>query len=398
MRKVSLTEKIALILFGVLLALLFLELGLRFGSFILNSDYKKNSRITANAINDQKTYKILCLGESTTASQSSSWTSQLYELINEKSNHINFVIFNEAKLGTNSALLLSSLKENLEKYKPDMVIAMMGINDAFVSNLYYDRSSRSKSDLFLNQIQVYKLGKLIIHHLGNQNFLKDNKKIEKEIYNAYSEKVNFYINNKKYEDLEITYNELLKINKSDYFVYSRLCQLYIDQEKYAKAEKACKDSLRINPDYEDALLELIFIYQIQGKISNAEELAYEREMVFFDLREETEQAFENTKYHYLLLYNITKERNTKLVVMQYPTRDIQDFKDFFTEEQQKDIIFISNKENFEEALNNSEYEEIFRDKFAMGAGYHFGHCTEKGNRLIAENVANTLLNYLNITD
>jgi hypothetical protein len=79
--------------------------------------------------------------------------------------------------------------------------------------------------------------------------------------------------------------------------------------------------------------------------------------------------------------------------MQYPRREIEEFKNFFTEEQQKDIIFVENKENFKEALENASYDDLFVDRFAGD----FGHCTIKGNRLIAENVAKVLVEDLNIS-
>ena len=58
----------------------------------------------------------------------------------------------------------------------------------------------------------------------------------------------------------------------------------------------------------------------------------------------------------------------------------------------EDIIFVSNEENFKETLKTAEYEEYFIDRFAG----NFGHCTPKGNRLIAENLTNVILEELNI--
>jgi hypothetical protein len=56
-------------------------------------------------------------------------------------------------------------------------------------------------------------------------------------------------------------------------------------------------------------------------------------------------------------------------------------------EGQEGIIFVDNEKVFKEALKNAKYEDYFRDMF----GGNFGHCTPKGNKLLAENIANTIL-------
>ena len=51
---------------------------------------------------------------------------------------------------------------------------------------------------------------------------------------------------------------------------------------------------------------------------------------------------------------------------------------------------MDNKEVFKEALKNGSYEDYFEDRFAGD----FGHCTGKGNYILAENVAKSILKYL----
>ena len=46
-------------------------------------------------------------------------------------------------------------------------------------------------------------------------------------------------------------------------------------------------------------------------------------------------------------------------------------------------IVVGNKDNFERALSDGKYEDFFRDRF-RGT---WGHCTARGNALIAENLA-----------
>jgi len=76
--------------------------------------------------------------------------------------------------------------------------------------------------------------------------------------------------------------------------------------------------------------------------------------------------------------------------MQYPTLDINELENMF--EGDEDIIFVNNEENFKEALETGKYEDYFIDHMTDT----FGHATPKGNRLIAENVANVILKNMNI--
>jgi hypothetical protein len=74
--------------------------------------------------------------------------------------------------------------------------------------------------------------------------------------------------------------------------------------------------------------------------------------------------------------------------MGYPTMQIENFKKFFegTDSINK-IYFVSNENNFKEALSKHSYYQIFRDSFAGT----FGHCTDYGNELIAKNLAETII-------
>ena len=56
-------------------------------------------------------------------------------------------------------------------------------------------------------------------------------------------------------------------------------------------------------------------------------------------------------------------------------------------EKDNDVIFVDNERIFKEALRQGSYKEYFKDMFAGD----FGHCTRKGNELLAQNIANVIL-------
>ncbi|MDO8603001.1 MAG: hypothetical protein Q7O04_04035 [Candidatus Omnitrophota bacterium] len=92
--------------------------------------------------------------------------------------------------------------------------------------------------------------------------------------------------------------------------------------------------------------------------------------------------------NYQRLRNILDRKGIKLVCVQYPMRNIKPLKEIFNSD--KNIIFVDNEKIFKEALKKGNYKEYFIDMFFGD----FGHCTSKGNRLLAEDIANEILKWL----
>jgi hypothetical protein len=92
-----------------------------------------------------------------------------------------------------------------------------------------------------------------------------------------------------------------------------------------------------------------------------------------------------TRDNYLKLKSVLDKRGIKLVCMEYPVRSVKPLKEMFPI--RNDIVFIDNEKIFKDALKDNSYEALFKDIFAGD----FGHCTEKGNRLLAKNIAEVIL-------
>jgi len=54
------------------------------------------------------------------------------------------------------------------------------------------------------------------------------------------------------------------------------------------------------------------------------------------------------------------------------------------------MIFVDNEAVFKNALKDASFKDYFIDLFAGD----FGHCTEKGNRLLAQNIASVLIQHI----
>ena len=121
--KVISRQRVIAILLGIVFSILALELGLRLGGFLFISFQEYSNRIS---LYKKGTYRIMCLGESTTARQ---YPPYLEEILNQRNIGIKFSVIDKGVIGTNTVAILFELEGNLNTYKPDMVITMMGNND-----------------------------------------------------------------------------------------------------------------------------------------------------------------------------------------------------------------------------------------------------------------------------
>jgi len=222
-----------------------------------------------------------------------------------------------------------------------------------------------------------------------------------------------------YKRAEELFREALEINPENDWLTVEAGSFFIGQEEYEKAEGKFRKALETNPRNVQAYVGLGECYKNQGDYDRAEEMflqaielapqnegVYVKAFNFFKSHRDynkvktfletvdikVEQSTESvTKYHYNLLYEILHQRDIQLIAMQYPLRKIDRLEEMFDGDE--DILFVSNEDNFQEALNIGGYEDYFTDR-CYG---RFGHTTEKGNRLIAENVAKVILEELKIS-
>ena len=466
----SMLKKTKNIVLWVILGVVLLELILRlcgFAWFAWNN-YENRFEDSGNSY-----YRILCLGDSTTADiygNQNSWPSQLEIILNNRSSGTKFKVFNEGIPGTNSAFVLSRLKNNLNKYKPNMVITMMGINDAEL-NIKYEENLKVKMTLLFEDLRIYKLSKLLLEAWKNKiqyNAIKDidiaeeSKLIKEEYrekeekyfelgaiyheqgklkqaeemfkrvieinhnnYGAYIEIGCIYHEQGNFKEAEEMFKRVIEINPNNYEAHTDLGWIYEQWGRFKEAENMLRKAIEINPNDYKAYLGLGRVYQEQGKLKQAEEMfkrvieinhnnygayidigfIYHEQGVSDKEIEEfyrkngflfkiTENISLNsiTKYHYQKLYKELNKRGIEYITMQYPTLNIDELKNMF--EGNENITFVSNEENFKKALKQSKYEDYFIDRFAED----FGHATLKGNKLIAENVANVILTYLKSED
>jgi len=172
--KTSFWQKVVLILSGIFLCLVLLEMGLRLGGFVYSA---------MNPLPEDKNadYRVLCIGESTTFGLGASnprlfnYPHQLELLFRERFPHLKVQVFHDGRIGSNTTENLMKLPSQIEKYKPQLVIFMVGINNWWnldKSNILIFNKKKGfsegilKAAVFMDQFRVYKLLKSIAYSAG----------------------------------------------------------------------------------------------------------------------------------------------------------------------------------------------------------------------------------------
>lgn len=440
MVKTTFWQKILLIIFGIFLFLICLEIGLRIGGFLVLSlqEYKNDIYFS-----QKDEYRILCLGESTTQGE---YPVFLEKELNQYKIMIKFRVIDKGRKGVNTAIIVSQLENNIDRYKPDLVVTMMGVND-YGPHLPSELASSLRILAVVKSFRVYKLLRLILLHasmkaqtLTETNtfspinasiyalgvFYMEQGKID-EARQAFVRSIELNPNNElpylelgriyksqnKVNEAESFFLEAADINPKNAWAYFELGNLYRAQGKAEQIQQAFGKSIELNPNNNSAYVGLSDWYRLQGKLNESEQILSKaielnpkndhfyaalatvygemgnltrlKEYWMKANRIRQEYYKPVTINNYFKLKQILDRRRIRLVCVQYPVRSIVPLKKIF--EDQKGVIFVDNEEIFKNAILKDGYRTYFYDMF----GGDFGHCTPKGNKLLAANIASVII-------
>jgi tetratricopeptide (TPR) repeat protein len=155
----SFRQKAALVFGSLVIGLLLLELGLRLAGMMIVWRQEKADRGRLQLKSD---FRIMCVGESTTyLGGEDSYPSQLEKALNEMSGGFRCTVINKGIPATTTFYILNNIGEWLDEARPDMVIAMMGVNDSDISGVYRGREGEGPLPTFFRNLRILKLGEII---------------------------------------------------------------------------------------------------------------------------------------------------------------------------------------------------------------------------------------------
>lgn len=223
--KLPLWKKTILVFFGIIFSILLLEISLRLGGLVFLSLQECRNRA---AIFKKGTYRIMCLGESTTAiGGRDSYPSQLEEILNQRKVGINFSVINAGLVAVDTTGIISHLEENLNKYEPDMVTVMMGINDHCIK--YYEDIPDANTALF-DKFRAYRLARILWEYIV--------KKIKKAP--SLISTVELQEHSSDYKNViqrEEVLKKAIEFNPKDVRAYMELGLCYREQGRHIQSEE-----------------------------------------------------------------------------------------------------------------------------------------------------------------
>ena len=423
MRKIRLKfSRLILVFLGIILTISLIELALFTISFAISGN-------SFNHIDIAEDYDIgiVVLGESTSEdgfANQIAWPELLEKELNSMHYNLSFKVYNLATAGFDTNDIVALASEYIPVIKPSIIISMIGVNDRV-----FQIDNRGRDMLLnLDSLRTFKLGELFYYGMKSnirERSIEQYKTLNSERSNLiiyFSEKITSYLlelelNSYNREKKDYFISELI-FNEPDQFDIKnfRMISHWLSDIGYCYySEVAFEAFINFHPNDNSLLDELADCYLAISKFENEMEFfkyiannypfydrvyealgeIYERKGDYFNARAMFEIAsikrinnYPSVAKNYFKLYYLAKENDAQMLAMQYPTLDIYELNYLF--EEFDDIIFVENKDNFEEAISEKGFEKVFVDRFA-GV---WGHTTTFGNSLIVENVLEKLVPHI----
>ncbi|MBU1912189.1 MAG: tetratricopeptide repeat protein [Candidatus Omnitrophica bacterium] len=409
-------KKILFVFSGIIFTLILLELLLTLWGYAYlhlknpAKDIKKKSG----------EFNILCLGDSFTlgigAPKGQSYPDQLEKLLNKSHENNNFNVYKEFRI--NSSTVSKYLTADIERYKPDLIVVMIGCNDRWsLENCNYFKikncSYLTEFDIWLSDFKVYKLAKISL--LNFTNLLKS--KITKSdhlsagsIYTPFSFKNQAaeryfriaydYDSSGNYESALKGYKNAEQLEPKNPSVHFALARIYLqvlhnfDLGKkhailllyYGNSSVVSSVFMLLNPVIDDKNKMIINMKDIiEARYKNDDKIKALRYLKILHIFQRDDKKIEKIiGYNLGEIIKIIKRNKIKIVLMQYPNPDhifgrevVNSAAHLFK------IPLVDNRVKFENKLRTTglKKEDFFAD----------GHCNAAGYRLIAQNVYDALI-------
>ena len=233
---------------------------------------------------------------------------------------------------------------------------------------------------YLEMARLYRNIKQIAESVKIYNFIVENKIGD---HWMYLEAADYLARQNLFSSAERAYRMAIEKDPRSSNAYYRLGQMYLKQNKHDLARKSFEDALIYSAHQSRVYAGMADVFKAQNQSDQAE--------IYAKKSAEVEERFVHpyTHHYYDLIADVVLKSDVKMVSMQYPMLSQTAWTNSLKQADQ--ITFVENKENFETALDRLEYSEYFNDHFAGD----FGHCTPKCNRLLADNLATTIIRLAN---
>jgi len=344
-------------------------------------------------------YRILCIGESTTHGfGATSYPVLLEEELLERNWGLRFRVVNAGEIAVHTTHLRRRLPALIERYRPQMVIAMVGVNDAFY--LEAGEALRLPLDLqlVLLRSRVYKLATLLwwestVEEQGSarvtgedpehwraflRRFEPDFQRWDRGTLEAPEQAFRAVIAAAR--EAAVAGSEPGSLDLPDgylrfyYAAHTALARVLLDDGRGGDAVSLYREAIELHPQDEHLHRGLAGVYEVLGNANEARNYQ-ERTRLF-----EASRVRPVTRANRVAMQEEVVASGALFVAMQYPMRSLERLR--FDLDDGSRTIFVDNEASFREAVARQGYDALFTDRMAGD----FGHATEAGNRLVVRNL------------
>ncbi|MDD3089563.1 MAG: tetratricopeptide repeat protein [Candidatus Omnitrophica bacterium] len=309
-------QKALLSLFGIILFFISLELTLWIFSSV---SLAMRHGTTTRAIAKDGSCRILCIGESTTAMGGrTSYPAQLEKILNSSRTGAPFRVINNGLIASNSSNIAARLEKDINRYRPHIILSMIGINDIpaasrgkkpswTVSLLDHSRCYRMFSTLLRSVAQRIRRMWFTAYHEKRSVDLRralelgwqarqDGRSFEAERYFTRALKLEpsnvgacfamgwLLQDEGRLSDAESLFMRAIAADPGKAGSYVGMGWFLADPKRARAAEKAFKDLLLSSPENYDAYIGLGWLLRFQGRLPEAEEIFLKAMEAFPDKR------------------------------------------------------------------------------------------------------------------
>ena len=476
-RGLSVPRQIGLVGFGILSAFLILEGALRVAGFAL---LQVQAHRNAVSLRREGAYRILCIGESTTQGQ---YPAALERELNGRGAGVRFSVIDRGFVGAQTSFLVDRLEADLDAYRPDLVLAMMGINDGGAHMPYPPAGAApaGAAEAFALRFKTYKLMCIAGQRLaalagkardggapggdpaGRGRAYRDRGDFARAIPQFQEALERDPHDCEAYEGLGWSYQAQGRLKEAEAVLNAGLAEnprgaglcvvlgwIQLSQARFADAAGSFLRALDIQPGNDEAYAGLGAAYQgrrdfpnalrcfkkalelnprneraLEGALGSAlfsrTDASWWRRLAERGGREGSAlddrvygalatayaamgdqraarrargqaEALRSARYapsaarNYRRLKELLDRRGVRLAAAQYPMRGIAPLQEILRGHE-AGVVFIDNEGVFRAAVEKDSFQAYFTDMF----GGDFGHCTDRGNELLARNMADVIL-------
>ena len=422
-------QRAGLAALGCAVALVVVEGGLRLGGWLL---LERQHGLNPAGRSDPGTVSILCLGESTTAlGGRDAYPRQLERLLERARPGTDFAVVNEGIAATTTTRILARLPELLERHRPDVVVAMMGVND---HRFFAERDADGEEPWWQRLARSLRVGKLIrfcteqlARHLGVRTpappppgtdgrgaglgglFVAAAERAAREGITprtALTELLNQMEgelaaapdDHRTRGELAMAWATAGRLDRARALIEQApegarvgvaarawVAERLLDQAGRNERRDA-RDAARAQLEAARALVPEAQAELLRQRITTAlQGLAAAPATLDLTRPSSAGQFPPVTGENYRQMAELLAARGVPLVAVQYPLWPVEPLAAML--EGQAGIVLVENRANFIGQLAGADYAELFDDRFAGD----FGHMTPRGAGVLAAGVAETLL-------